>query len=271
MPWTPKLAFLLAEAPPEPDPLRPRLFPAAVAEVTLFTAPLTVPARPTPPLADPLCELTEWLAEPVADPLTRPLTLLVIDAGPPATPFGVPPTLPTLFSVLPSEPVLLSVPPTVPLSAPLTVPVTPPSSCASAGAAVRINAPAAKMNDFLMPVSCRISGGTKPPFRNENDSSRRFHPALILRRQSAERPGTRRRRCRGRRVLGRGELPQRDARAIPQAAAGRRRAERQSWFRAPWHSRDRAAPRPCRHRAPRNRDASACPPPAARVRRRRLR
>ena len=51
MPWTPKLAFLLAEAPPEPDPLRPRLFPAAVAEVTLFTAPLTVPARPTPPLA----------------------------------------------------------------------------------------------------------------------------------------------------------------------------------------------------------------------------
>ena len=79
---TPKLALLLAEALPEPEPLRPRVFPAAVAEVTLFTAPVTVPARPTLPFADPLCELTERLAEPLADPLTRPLTLLVIEAGP---------------------------------------------------------------------------------------------------------------------------------------------------------------------------------------------
>src|SRR4051812_23840621 len=113
MPWTPKLAFLLAEALPEPAPFRPRLLPAAVAEVTLFAAPVIVPARPTLPLADPLCELTERLAEPVADPLTRPLTLLVIDAGPPATPSIVLPTLPTLLSVLPSDPVPLSVPPTV--------------------------------------------------------------------------------------------------------------------------------------------------------------
>src|SRR5438309_1007855 len=128
MPWTPKLAFLLAEALPAPEPLRAKLFPAAVAEVTLFIALVTVPARPTLPLAAPLCELTERLAEPVADPLTRPLTLLVIDAGPPATPLIVLPTLPTLLSVLPSDSVPLSVPPTVPLAAPLTAPVTPPRS-----------------------------------------------------------------------------------------------------------------------------------------------
>jgi len=68
-----KPAFLLADAPPEAEPLPLRLVPAIAAEVAPLTAPVTVPARPTLPLAVPFRRSTEPLAEPFAAPDQRRL------------------------------------------------------------------------------------------------------------------------------------------------------------------------------------------------------
>src|SRR5947209_9066451 len=179
MPCTPKLAFLLADALPEAEPLPPSVLPAAVADVTELTAPVTVPARPTLPLAEPLCRSTEPLADPLAEPFASPLTLLVIDAGAPSAPERVRPTLPTLFTGPPTDPTLFSEPLTVPPSAPLTAPVTPPSSCASAGAAARTSAAPAKMNDFLISFSSRKFGRGTRPSEMRTTAVRDFIPALF--------------------------------------------------------------------------------------------
>src|SRR5205823_818227 len=101
MPCTPTLAFLLAEALPDAEPLVSSVLPAAAAELTELTAPVMVPARPTLPFAEPLCRFTEPLAVPLAEPVARPLTLLVIEAGPFRVPETVLRILPTLFSVPP--------------------------------------------------------------------------------------------------------------------------------------------------------------------------
>jgi hypothetical protein len=155
-PWTPKPAFLLADALPEAEPLPARLVPASAADVAPFTAPVTVPARPTLPLAEPFLALTEWLAEPFAEPEPTALTLLAIDAGPPSAPPTVPPTLPTVPTVLPSEPTPFSELPSVPLTTPPTVPPTLPSNCACAGAAPNASAEAATSRNLVMSFSFEL-------------------------------------------------------------------------------------------------------------------
>ena len=66
--FRPKLAFLLAEALPEPEPARLAAWPSPLAEETPLAAPEIVPASPTSPLAEPLRVSTE------RDEATLPVT-----------------------------------------------------------------------------------------------------------------------------------------------------------------------------------------------------
>src|SRR4051794_33256027 len=86
-----------------PDP--PRLPSGELADVAPLTAPLTVPARAPPALAEPDLLFTEWLVVAAPTPLTEPVTDCVAEPSEPTEP----PTLPT------------------PLSAPLSEPVRPPA------------------------------------------------------------------------------------------------------------------------------------------------
>src|SRR5690348_315333 len=92
----------LVEALPEPEPvaeaelLPPRFVPASVPDVAWFIAPVTVPARPTLPLAERFRRSTEPLALPFADPEPTALTLLAIEPAPFSAPLRLPAALPTL-------------------------------------------------------------------------------------------------------------------------------------------------------------------------------
>src|SRR4051795_7237976 len=97
----PKPTLLLADALPEAEPFVPNVLPTAVALVTELTAPATVPARPTLPLA-PFRVSIEWLPDALAEPVASPLTLFVIDAGPLRPPVRLPAALPTPLSVPPT-------------------------------------------------------------------------------------------------------------------------------------------------------------------------
>jgi hypothetical protein len=142
------VVLLFAEAEPDPEPFNAASCPATVPELTESTPLVTVPAKPTFPLALPLRPSTEPLPDPLADPDTALVTLFAILAGAPMLPFNTAPAFPTASSVLPTDPAPFSVPPTVPPSAPLML----PRSCACAGIAASASAETANVRIFFIVV-----------------------------------------------------------------------------------------------------------------------